>query len=71
MWGRAEVIRPEDGEKYTEAKNVIKSEEREDLKRLGVKARPDMKIIKIEVTKARYLNFPDVILNQVWNAEES
>jgi len=71
MWGKAEIIRPEDGKKYIEAKNIIKSEEREDLKKLGVKARPDMKIIKIEVTKARYLSFPDGILNQFWSSEES
>ena len=71
MWGKAEIIKPEDGQKYIDAKNIIKSEEREDLKRLGVKARPDMKIIKIEVSKARYLNFPDGILNQAWSEEEN
>ena len=66
LWGRAEIIKPEDGEKYAQAKSIIKSEEREDLKKLGIKARPDMKIIKIEATRARYLNFPEGILNQVW-----
>src|SRR3990172_6386058 len=66
LWGRAEIIKPEDGEKYAQAKSIIKSEEREDLKKLGVKASPDMKIIKIEATRARYLNFPEGILNQVW-----
>ncbi|OGL40346.1 MAG: hypothetical protein A3C43_01085 [Candidatus Schekmanbacteria bacterium RIFCSPHIGHO2_02_FULL_38_11] len=66
LWGRAEIIKPEDEEKYAEARSIIKSEEREDLKKLGVKASPDMKIIKIEATRARYLNFPDGILNQVW-----
>ena len=68
MWGMADIIKPEDGNKYIEAKNIIKSEEREDLKKLGIKARPDMKIVKIKVTKARYLNFPEGILNQVWEA---
>ena len=32
LWGRAEIIKPEDGEKYVQAKSIIKSEEREDLK---------------------------------------
>ena len=66
LWGRAEIINPEDGERYREAKRIVNIEGREDLKNLGIKnIRPDMKAIKIEVERARYLNFPEGILNQI------
>jgi hypothetical protein len=46
-------------------------EGRENLKKLGIKnIRPDMKAIKIEVERARYLNFPEGILNQILTVKE-
>ncbi|RMF92297.1 MAG: pyridoxamine 5'-phosphate oxidase family protein [Candidatus Schekmanbacteria bacterium] len=70
IWGNAEIITPKDKEKYQEARNIIKSEEREDLKKLGpLPIRDKLKVIKIKTEKARYLSFPDGILNQVWEAE--
>jgi len=66
IWGKAEIINPEDGEIYLEARRIINVEEREDLKRAGIKdIRADMKIIKLEVERARYLSFPEGILNQI------
>lgn len=66
IWGKAEIIDPEEGDKYRKARKLINVEEREDLKKLGIKdVRPDMKIIKIETERARYLSFPEGILNQI------
>lgn len=66
IWGKAGIIDPEEKEKYLEARRVINVEEREDLKKLGIKdVRPNMKIIKIEIERARYLSFPEGILNQI------
>ncbi len=66
IWGKAEIIDPEEGDKYRKARKIINVEEREDLKKLGIKdVRPDMKIIKIETERARYLSFPEGILNQI------
>lgn len=66
IWGKAEIIDPKEGDKYRKAKKIINVEEREDLKKLGIKdVRPDMKIIKIETERARYLSFPEGILNQI------
>ena len=66
IWGKAEIIEPKEGDKYRKARETINVEEREDLKKMGIKdIRPDMKIIKIETERARYLNFPEGILNQI------
>ncbi|MBW2221301.1 MAG: pyridoxamine 5'-phosphate oxidase family protein [Deltaproteobacteria bacterium] len=66
IWGKAEIIDPEEGDKYRKARKLINVEEREDLKKLGIKdVRPDMKIIKIETERARFLSFPEGILNQI------
>lgn len=66
IWGEAEIIELEDRERYLEAKGIINLEEREDLKRAGVRdVRPDMRIIKVETRRARFLSFPEGILNQV------
>ena len=66
IWGKAEIIDPKEGDKYPQAREIINVEEREDLKKLGIKdVRPDMKIIKIETERARYLSFPEGILNQI------
>ena len=66
IWGKAEIINSEDKERYLEARKIINIEEREDLKQMGIKdIRPDMKVIKIEIEIARYLSFPEGILNQI------
>ena len=66
IWGKAEIINSEDKERYLEARKIINIEEREDLKQMGIKdIRPDMKVIKIEIERARYLSFPEGILNQI------
>ena len=69
VWGNAEIIRPEEKEKYQEARKLIKSEEREDLKKLGpLPIRDRLIILKIKTERARYLSFPEGILNQIWEA---
>lgn len=66
VWGKAEIIEPEDKERYRQAREIINVEERDDLKKLGIEdVRPDMKIIKIDMKRARYLSFPEGILNQI------
>ena len=66
LWGTAVIIKPQDGPVYDEAKRIMNLEERQDLKRMDLKAvRTPMDIIKIEVGKARFLSFPEGILNQV------
>ena len=71
IWGKAEIINPEDKERYLEVRKVINVEEREDLKQMGIKdVRPDMKVIKIEIERARYLSFPEGILNQILTVTE-
>jgi len=66
VWGKAVIIKPQDGPAYDEAKRIVNLEERQDLKRVDLQAlRTPMDIIKIEVEKARFLSFPEGILNQV------
>ena len=36
MWGKAEIINPEDGESYLEANRIVNLEGRKDLKNLGI-----------------------------------
>jgi nitroimidazol reductase NimA-like FMN-containing flavoprotein (pyridoxamine 5'-phosphate oxidase superfamily) len=65
LWGIAEIIKPRDGQRYDEAWALMRLEEREDLKTMKVKAvAKGMCIIKITVQKARFLCFPEGILNQ-------
>ena len=71
LWGTAEIIEPRDGLKYEEARKIIQLEEREDLKQIQVNnIRTEMYIIKISVEKARFLSFPEGILNQTFNIKE-
>ena len=66
VWGKAVIIKPQDGPLYEEARRIMNLEERQDLKQMNLKAiRTPMDIIKIEVEKARFLSFPEGILNQV------
>jgi nitroimidazol reductase NimA-like FMN-containing flavoprotein (pyridoxamine 5'-phosphate oxidase superfamily) len=64
LWGKAEIIKPGDGKRYEEAKKIIRMEERADLKKIDLQGMKPMDIIKIKVKRARYLNFPEGILNQ-------
>lgn len=65
LWGTAEIIKPRDGQRYDDAWALMKLEEREDLKKMKIKAVPKgMCIIKIKVHTARFLCFPEGILNQ-------
>lgn len=66
LWGRAGIIHPDDEEGYREVLSVMKTEERQDLKDMGaseIKAR--MYGVKITIEKARYLDLPKGIINQV------
>ncbi|MCX8043551.1 MAG: pyridoxamine 5'-phosphate oxidase family protein [Desulfobacterota bacterium] len=65
-WGTAELIAPRDGERYYAIRKEINPEAREDLKQAGVQKVPDMYIIKIQITRARFLSFPEGIINQVY-----
>jgi len=65
-WGKAVVIKPRDAALYEEAKTIMNLEERQDLKNMNLQQiRTPMDIIKIEIEKARFLSFPEGILNQV------
>jgi nitroimidazol reductase NimA-like FMN-containing flavoprotein (pyridoxamine 5'-phosphate oxidase superfamily) len=69
-WGRAEVIDPQaDRERYREALRIMNLGERDDLKSVELNRIPDMYIIKIDIVRARYLDFPEGILNQVMTIE--
>ena len=64
-WGRASIIDPAtDPESYRQALHIMNPAEREDLKSIDLQRIPDMYIIKIDITRARYLDFPEGILNQ-------
>jgi uncharacterized protein YhbP (UPF0306 family) len=65
-WGKAVIIKPQDGPLYDQAKTIMNLEERQDLKSMNLRQiRIPMDIIKITVEKARFLSFPEGILNQV------
>ena len=65
VWGNAEIIAPNNKEIHAEALKVLELKERDDLKEINVKeVRQDMYIIKIDTKRARYLDFPEGILNQ-------
>jgi nitroimidazol reductase NimA-like FMN-containing flavoprotein (pyridoxamine 5'-phosphate oxidase superfamily) len=65
-WGKAVIIKPQDGPAYDEARRIMNLEERPDLKNMNLQSiRTPMDLIKIELEKARFLSFPEGILNQV------
>lgn len=68
-WGQAEIISPEDREKYEAMRKLVDPGDREDLKKVDLKKIPDMHIIKIDITRARFLSFPEGILNQTLTVE--
>ena len=68
LWGTAEIIEPRGGQRYEEAQQIMSLEEREDLKQIKIKnVRTEMYVIKILPEKARFLSFPEGILNQTLN----
>lgn len=69
-WGKAEIISPEDTARYQEIRSLMGLTAREDLKSVDLKRIPDMYIIKIDIARARFLSFPEGILNQVLAVEE-
>lgn len=65
IWGTAKIIPPGDKTRHAEALDVLSLTQREDLKEIDAPAvRQDMIIIEISTEKARYLDFPEGILNQ-------
>ncbi len=68
-WGTAEIISPKDGERYVEIRDYLNIGQRQDLQDAGIKQIPDMYILKIDITRARFLSFPEGILNQEWKSE--
>ena len=68
LWGTAGIIEPRGGQRYEEAQEIMNLEEREDLKQIKIKnIRTEMYVIKISPEKARFLSFPEGILNQTLN----
>jgi hypothetical protein len=66
MWGKAEIINPDAGERYLEANRIVNLEGRKDLKGLGIEnIKHNMKAIKITIERARYLSIPDGVFNQI------
>ena len=68
LWGTAEIIEPRGGQRYEKAQKIMDLEEREDLKQIKIKnIRTEIYVIKISPDKARFLSFPEGILNQTLN----
>jgi len=71
IWGDAEIIAPNKKDAHAEAIKVLELKERDDLKEINVKeVRQNMYIIKIDTKRARYLDFPEGILNQTLDLEK-
>ncbi|MFC1669266.1 pyridoxamine 5'-phosphate oxidase family protein [Spirochaetota bacterium] len=65
IWGNAKLIHPDEHEKFKEVMEVMKTEERQDLKNMGAtEVKIKMYAIKIQIEKARYLNLPEGIINK-------
>ena len=67
-WGTAEIITPKDTARYQAIRREINPEARPDLQQAGLRRVPDMYILKIGIARARFLSFPEGILNQVYTA---
>jgi len=66
LWGTASIINPDEGDNYREGVDIVNLAGREDLKKLGIeKIQHNMKVIKIVIERARYLNIAEGIFNQV------
>jgi len=62
-WGTAAILNPRE-EEYRELKTFFNLSQREDVKKAGIKDVPDMFLIRIDLTRMRFLSFPEAILNQ-------
>ena len=69
FWGKAAIIAPHDGSRYEQVRKLLDVGSRTDLQQAGVTDIPDMYIIQIEIHRARFLSFPEGILNQVLQVE--
>lgn len=64
VWGRAEIVKPSDPA-YAEGYQIMNITAREDLKEEGLNQDiPDMFLLRIDIERARFLSFPDAIINQ-------
>ena len=64
VWGRAEIIKSTDP-RYAEGLAIMNLSAREDLKEAGLDQNiPKMFLVKIDITRAKFLSFPDGIINQ-------
>jgi len=69
IWGRAEIIYQKERVRFAELKEMYEKEWRRDITSMDVGGIPAiMKVIKITVEKARYLNVQKGIINQTWKA---
>ena len=63
---RGNLSRYEGGRQYRAIRRDMNPESRPDLQEAGVQKVPDMYILKIDIARARFLSFPEGILNQVY-----
>ena len=64
IWGKAEIIKPTDP-RYAEGLAVMNLGARGDLKEAGLDQNiPKMFLLKIDIERAKFLSFPDGIINQ-------
>jgi hypothetical protein len=58
-WGLADIVYPEDTQRYQAVRGQLNLNDRDDLKQLGIQRIPDMKIIRIDLQRARFLSLPE------------
>jgi len=64
VWGRAVIVKPSDPA-YAEGCRIINLAARQDLQEAGLNQDiPEMFLVRIDIERARFLSFPDAILNQ-------
>ena len=63
-WGNGRILGPGDQPAYQEIKTFFNLSQRPDLQDTGVAQIPDMFLLAVTITRARFLHFPDGILNQ-------
>ena len=69
IWGKAEIIYQKEKARFAELKKMYEKEWKKDITSLDTGGIPSiMKVIKITVEKARYLNVEKGIINQTWKA---
>jgi len=69
IWGKAEIIYQKERVRFAELKKMYEKEWKRDITSMDTGGIPSiMKVIKITVEKARYLNVEKGIINQAWKA---